>query len=93
MGGKLAHFVEQWEEFTDNKWDLSIVRDGFKIPFTAMPPISPIPSKMSQSSSPLLRGEIGPSQEREGGKGKKSGNFRLLFPDILVPKGTESYGQ
>ena len=25
VGGRLAHFVEQWEELTDNKWVLSIV--------------------------------------------------------------------
>ena len=25
VGGRLAHFVEQWEELTDNKWILSIV--------------------------------------------------------------------
>ena len=33
VGGRLAHFVEQWEELTDNKWVLSIVQNGFKIPF------------------------------------------------------------
>ena len=25
VGGRLAHFVEQWEELTDNKWVLSIL--------------------------------------------------------------------
>ena len=38
VGGRLAHFLEQWEEFTDNKWVLSIVRHGFRIPFTNIPP-------------------------------------------------------
>ena len=33
VGGRLAHFVEQWEELTDNKWILSIVRNRFKIQF------------------------------------------------------------
>ena len=30
VGGRLIHFVEQWGELTQNKWALSIARDGFK---------------------------------------------------------------
>ena len=55
MGGRLAHFVEQWEELTDNKWVFSIVRNGFKIPFKSVPPKSAVPphycKKKSQSFS------------------------------------------
>ena len=58
VGGWLAHFVEQWEELTDNKWALSIARNGFKIPFKSVPPLSVVPINLSQSSSPLLREEI-----------------------------------
>ena len=58
MGGRLAHFAEKWEEITDNKWVLSIVRNGFRIPFIKIPPLSSVPIKMSQSSSPFLREEI-----------------------------------
>ena len=47
-------FVEQWGELTQNKWVLSIVRDGFRIPFNSTPPISTVPISVSQSSSPLL---------------------------------------
>ena len=58
VGGRLAHFVEQWEELTDNKWVLSIVRNGFKIPFSSVPPLSVVPINLSQSSFPLLREEM-----------------------------------
>ena len=58
MGGKLAHFVEQWEELTQKKWILSIIWDGFSIPFNSTPPLSSVPISLSQSSSPLLREEI-----------------------------------
>ena len=58
MGGRLAHFVEKWEEITDNKWVLSIVRNGFRIPFIKIPPLSSVPIRMSQSSFPFLREEI-----------------------------------
>ena len=58
MGGRLAHFVEKWEEFTDHKWILSIVRHGFRIPFSKIPPLSSVLIRMSQSSSPFIREEI-----------------------------------
>ena len=58
VGGRLAYFVEQWEELTDNKWVLSIVRNGFKIAFKSIPPLSVVPISLSQSSSPLLQEEI-----------------------------------
>ena len=58
MGGRLAHLAEKWEEITDNKWVLSIVRNGFRIPFIKIPPLSSVPIRMSQSSSPFLREEI-----------------------------------
>ena len=54
----MAHFVEQREEFTDNKWVFSIVQHGFWIPFSKIPPLSSVPVEMSQSSSPLIREEI-----------------------------------
>ena len=58
VGGRLAHFAEKWEEITDNKWVLSIVRNGFRIPFIKIPPLSSVPIRMSPSSSPFLREEI-----------------------------------
>ena len=58
MGGRLAHFVEKWEEITDNKWVLSIVRHGFRIPFSKISPLSSVLIRMSQSSYPFLREEI-----------------------------------
>ena len=58
VGGRLAHFVEKWEEITDNKWVLSILRHGFRIPFSKIPPLLSVPIRMSQSSSPFLAEEI-----------------------------------
>ena len=46
------------EEITDNKWVLSIIRNGFRIPFIKIPPLSSVPIRMSQFSSPFLREEI-----------------------------------
>ena len=58
MGGRFAHFVEQWEELTDNKWVLSIVRNSFRILFRLPPPLSVVPISMSQASSLLLQEKI-----------------------------------
>ena len=57
MGGRLANFAEKWEEITDNKWVLSVVRNRFRIPFIKIPPLSSVPIRMSQSSSLFLREE------------------------------------
>ena len=66
VGGRLAHFVEQWEELTDNKWVLSIVRNGFKIPFKSVPSLSVVPIKPSQSSSPFYCEKKSQSFSRNG---------------------------
>ena len=58
VGRRLAHFVEQWKELTDNKCVLSIVRNGFKIPFRSVPPLSIVLINLCQSPSLLLREEI-----------------------------------
>ena len=58
VGGRLAHFVEQWGELKQNKWVLSVVRNSFRMPFSLTPPLSTVPISLSQSSSLLLREEI-----------------------------------
>ena len=47
VGGRLANFVEQWGALTQNKWVLSIVQEGFRIPFNSTPPLSTIPISMN----------------------------------------------
>ena len=87
VGGRLAYFVEQWEELTDNKWVLSIIQNGFKIPFKSVPPLSVVPIKLSQSSSPLLREEIAELLKKRAVERVRSpgtpGFYSRLF---LVPK-------
>ena len=75
----MAHFVEQWEELIDNKWVLSIISNGFKIPFKSVPPLLVVLIYLSQSSSPLL-------QELGNGKGMESRNSRFLSPTIPSAK-------
>ena len=83
----MAHFVEQWEELTDNKWVFSIVRNGSKIPFKLVPPLSVVPINLSQSSFPLLQEEIAElleklAKERVRNPGTPGFYSRL----VLVPK-------
>ena len=62
VGGRLAHFVEQWEELTDNKWILYIFQNGFKIPFKTVLLLSDVPINLIQfpppPPPPLLQKEI-----------------------------------
>ncbi|MES9881468.1 MAG: reverse transcriptase domain-containing protein [Sedimenticola sp.] len=37
VGGRLAHFIDKWEEITDDAYALSIVRKGYTIPFHTPP--------------------------------------------------------
>ena len=84
VGGRLAHFVEQWEELTDNKWVLSIVRNGFEIPFKSVHPLSVVPINLSLPV--IARRNRGASQETGSGNGSESMNFRFLFPAIPSTK-------
>ncbi len=58
VGGRLAHFVDKWEEITDDTYVLSIVRKGYVIPFHTPPTLSikPVcfPVKDSTHTSLLL---------------------------------------
>ena len=87
VGGRLAHFVEQWEDLTDNKWVLSIVRNGFKIPFKSVPPLSVVLIKLSQSFSLLLREEMAELlKERAVERVQNQGTLGFYSRLFLVPK-------
>ena len=43
VGGRLAHFAQNWAEITDDKWVLSVIRNGYRIPFLERPILSPDP--------------------------------------------------
>ena len=58
VGGRLAHFVEQWGELINSKWVLSVIRDSFWIPFRSTSPLSSVLISLSQSSFPLFGEEI-----------------------------------
>ena len=50
VGGRLAYFMEKWGELTQNKWVLSIARDGVRIPFNSTLPLSTVPIGLNYSS-------------------------------------------
>ena len=92
VGGRLAHFAKKWEEITDNKWVLSIVRNGFRIPFIKIPPLSSVPIRMSQSSSPFLREEIENLLTNGQWKGYRIRKLPAFIPGYsLCQKRTESF--
>ena len=74
--------VEQWGELTHNKWVLSIVQDGFRIPFRSTPPLSSVPMSESIFLPVITRRDSGTSPETGNGKGTRSGNSRFLYPVI-----------
>ena len=58
MGGRLAHFAQNWAKITDNEWVLSLVRKGYKIPFLKRPILSPDPVFFQQPLSQQLEEEV-----------------------------------
>ena len=51
VGGRLAHFAQDWAKITDDKWVLSVIRDGYRIPFLERPILSPDPVFFQQPLS------------------------------------------
>ena len=87
LGGRLTHFVEQWEELTDNKWVLSIFQNRFEIPFKSVPPLSVVPINLSQSSPPLLQEEIAELLKKQAVERiPNPGTPRFYSRLFLVPK-------
>ena len=74
------------KKLTDSKWVLSIIPEGFRIPFRLIPPLSSFPIKLSQSFSPLLREEVDILLQKwavERVQNPRTGFYSRIF---LVPK-------
>ena len=56
--GRLAHFAQNWAEITDDKWVLSLIRKGYRIPFEERPILSPDPTFFQQPLSQQLEEEL-----------------------------------
>ncbi len=56
VGGRIANFLPQWEEVTQSKWVLNIVRRGYIIPFRDNhPPLSCHPPVWMANKDPVKR--------------------------------------
>ena len=40
VGGRLAHFALNWQNITNDQWVLSMIKNGYQIPFKEQPPLS-----------------------------------------------------
>ena len=58
VGGRLAHFAQNWAKITDDEWVLSLVRKGYRIPFLERPILSPHPVFFQQPLSQQLEEEV-----------------------------------
>ena len=86
VGERLAHFAQNWAKITDDKWVLSLVRKGYRIPFLKRPILSPDPVFFQQPSSQQLEEEVA-SLLSKGAEEEKipecPGYYSRIF---LVPK-------
>ena len=58
VGGRLAHFAQNWADITDDNWVLSLIRKGYRIPFKERPILSPDPTFFQQPLSLQLEEEV-----------------------------------
>ena len=58
VGGRLAHFAQNWAEITDDKWVLSVVRKGYRILFLKHPILLPDLVFFQQPLSQHLEEEV-----------------------------------
>ena len=80
VGGRLAHFAQNWAEITDDKWVLSVVRKGYRIPFLKHPILSPDPFFFQQPLSQQLEEEV--TSLPGGSGGDNSGMSRILLQNF-----------
>ena len=88
----MAHFAQNWAEITDDKWVLSLIRKGYRIPFKERPILSPDPTFFQQPQSAAGRGSRQSSFEGGSG-GNNSGMSRLLlqnFPSSQEERETQA---
>ena len=58
VGGRLGHFAQNWANITGDKWVLSVVRRGYKIPFRETPVLYRDPLFFQQPLSQQLEEEV-----------------------------------
>ena len=95
MGGCLSLHWRQWQAIGANQWVVSVLRDGYRIPFRhQLPPPPPslrpgtvpnVPFRLSKSSRPASRGRDN-VVEGSLGESLRSGS-RLLQPSLPGGKG------
>ena len=58
VGGRLVHFAQNWAKLTDDKWVLSLIKRGYKIPFRERPLLYQDPVFFHQPLSQQLEEEV-----------------------------------
>ena len=52
MGGRLCHFAREWRTVTDDQWVLSVVKNGYKLDFVTVPPLTLEPPDFTLPTRP-----------------------------------------
>ena len=82
MGGRLAHFAQNWAEITDDKWVLSLVRKGYRIPFPRASNSVTKPNLLPAASKSAPGRKRRQSPLKGGSGGDNSGMSRILLQNF-----------
>lgn len=92
VGGRLQDFLPGWESISNNKWILSLIKEGLRIPFCSLPPtlfrvtdLSAIQKEhaalLAEVQSLLQKKVLTPVPQKERGMGFYSSLFLVKKPN------------
>ena len=82
VGGKLAHFAQNWAKITDDEWVLCLVRKGYRISFLKRPISVTRPSLLPAASKSAAGRRSRQSPLKGGSGGDNSGMSRILLQNF-----------
>lgn len=91
VGGRLKYFINHWEQITDDKWVLSVIKKGYKLEFVKIPPNTGIrQTRVSAKHTIILLQEVEKLLEKQAIEPVPPAEVRQGFYStfFLVPKKT-----
>ena len=65
VGGRLSHFLPEWQRITSDKWVLDLVEHGYKLEFLKKPPFLGIkPTNVPVQNQNIIKQEINAMLEK-----------------------------
>ena len=96
MGARLQRFWEVWEHYSVDQWVVSVLREGYRIPFERQPPLTSIPLEFpsyrgNSEKQTILQEEVEDMLKKEAIEVVEPGHQGFYNRLFLVPKASGKY--